>query len=83
MTDYKLGKLYEAMRSSLKLREDRLALPIVRGRAHREACKAIDIMTMGIDQRQAEMLDWAQENGYPHWTTVLRFAPVGAEDYGH
>jgi hypothetical protein len=74
MTDYKLSKLYEVVRSANQLANDPLAMPKVRGRAHRQACQGVDVIAMGIDDRQAQMLDWAAANGYPEWATVLRFA---------
>jgi len=80
MTDYKLGKLYTAMRGYRRESENRLAMPHVRAKATRQLEQTIDVIAHGIDQRQAEILDWAQENGYPSWETVMKFAPVGAED---
>jgi hypothetical protein len=74
VTDYKLGKLYEAMRSNLRLMDDPLALPAVRDKARRQARQAVDVIGMSIDDRQAKMLDWAEANGYPHWSTVLRYS---------
>lgn len=73
MTDYKLGKLYEAAIASAKIAGDPLAFPKVRERAARKLCQAFDVMIMGIDDRQAKLLDWAEANGYPDWETVLRF----------
>jgi hypothetical protein len=77
MTDYKLGKLYEAALNAARLAVDPLALPWVRQRAHKQCGQAIDLMLLGMDDDQAQMMDWAEANGYPAWETVLRFARAG------
>jgi hypothetical protein len=73
VTDYKLGRLYAAARNAAQLADDPLAFPRVRAKAERQIRQAYDVMAMGIDDRQAAMLDWARENGYPDWETVLRY----------
>lgn len=74
MTNHKLGKLYEAALNSAHVAMDPLAFPKVRQRAHHQCGQAIDLMLLGMDDEQAQMMDWAEANGYPNWETVLAYA---------
>jgi hypothetical protein len=74
MTNYKLGKLYEAFLNAARLAADPLAFPTVRLKAEKQCGQAADLMLLGIDDCQAQLLDWARDNGYPSWETVLAYA---------
>lgn len=38
-----------------------------------ELAKALDVVIAHCDGRQAGLIDWAMDNGYPEFDTVLRF----------
>jgi hypothetical protein len=76
MTDYKLGKLYEAARTASALARDPAQRVGVRERAEKQMCQACFVVLMGIDDRQAAMLDWAEANGYPDFETVLTYGAI-------
>lgn len=79
MTNYKLGKLYDAFVNAARCAADPLTFPIVRQKAEKECGQAADLMLLGIDDCQAQLLDWARDNGYPRWETVLAYA-ITSED---
>jgi hypothetical protein len=80
VSNYKLGQLYETALNAGRLAADPLALSKVRQRARHQCSQAIDLMLLGMDDEQAQMMDWAEANGYPSWKIVLRYARTTTED---
>lgn len=68
MTDARLRKIYDAGRKAVYAHAD----PI-EGLHSAKLGRVLDLVIEHGDRRQAGMMDWAIDNGFPEFDIVLRF----------